>query len=255
MFSGTQIATAEFVRNQTPPDALFLTGPTYHQPVASLAGRSVLRANMMWPWSHGYQFRERETDVRRIYAAAPDARELLRYYAIDYVYLSELERNELSANEAALDAWFPVVFRAGDIKIYRAGDDTDRSGGRSHKPAPRELATRIPVDPSAYLAEFERLGFFIYRLYDVSLDRPPRCEEFTADLQALGRNLYVGAPGWDEALERNKISFVDEWCRQPGRSASPSGVDHCAEGSAGAPKRFRSSLGPRALLRLSAPQS
>ncbi|HEV3409835.1 MAG TPA: hypothetical protein VG095_06050 [Chthoniobacterales bacterium] len=210
MFSRAQIDAAEFVRTHTPPDALFVTGPTFHQPVLSLAGRSVVRANTTWPWSHGYEFRAREADLRRIYAATTDARELLEFYRADYLYLSEVEKQELRANEAVFDEWFPIVYNAGGIKIYETRGGRSGPGGRIHLPAPREFSSRITTDPYQMLVEFPRISYFLYRLYVVSLGRQPRYEEFIADLHVLGRGLYVGAPGWEMVVAQNKAALLQE---------------------------------------------
>jgi hypothetical protein len=82
MFDRHEVAAAEFLRAQTAPRSLFLTAPSLHQPVLSLAGRAILRGPTAWLWSHGYPFAEREADVHAIYAGRDDAVELLRYYRV-----------------------------------------------------------------------------------------------------------------------------------------------------------------------------
>ncbi|MDT5295968.1 MAG: hypothetical protein QOJ76_2848, partial [Acidobacteriota bacterium] len=85
LFTDADFAAARFVREQTTPRALFLTAPVIDQPVLCLAGRPVVRGATAWLWGHGYEFREREADVRRIYAGGSEAPELLRYYGVAYV--------------------------------------------------------------------------------------------------------------------------------------------------------------------------
>ena len=86
LFSNEEIDAAVVARERTPPHALFLTAPTLHQPILSLAGRAVLRADTAWLWSHGYEFAQREADVKSIYAGGAEARDLIDYYSIDYIY-------------------------------------------------------------------------------------------------------------------------------------------------------------------------
>src|SRR5205085_1562112 len=95
MFTNEQIQAADYVREHTAPRSLILTAPVFHQPVLSLAGRPIVRGVTDWLWSHGYNFQEREADVRRIYAGTADAAELIRYYKFDFVYLGDAERSDL----------------------------------------------------------------------------------------------------------------------------------------------------------------
>ncbi|HLM55027.1 MAG TPA: hypothetical protein VK422_02800, partial [Pyrinomonadaceae bacterium] len=83
LFSEAELAAADFVRRNTEPRSLFLAAPSLNHPVLSLAGRRVVRGPTFWPWSHGYEFRSREADVRRIYSGTADAAELLRHYGVD----------------------------------------------------------------------------------------------------------------------------------------------------------------------------
>lgn len=217
LFTDEELDAASFARAHTPPHALFLTAPVTNQPVMCLAGRPVVRGVTSWLWSHGYEFREREADVRRIYAGLPDALELLRYYGVDYVYLGDAERQDLKADARFFDERFLVVYRGASITIYdaRAGqtDRADRADGRRlpKAPAPRELAARVGRDPYALLAEFPRASFFVYRLYKAAHGRMPRMREFMEAMRVVGRGLYVGTPGWERRLEANRQALVEGW--------------------------------------------
>ncbi len=214
IFDRDQIAAAEFARHETAPHSLFLTAPSLHQPVLSLAGRSVVRGPTAWVWSHGYPFAEREADVRAIYTGRDDANELLRYYRVDYVYLGQSETTELRANRAFFDAGFPTVFRAGDIAIYdtqklHAADATDQSSS-SFYPS-REYASRVDRDPAQFLAEFPSVAYQLYRLHKVAFGGSPHYSDFVVDLRTLGRELYPGAPAWKEKLKENTRALCDGW--------------------------------------------
>ena len=216
LFTDAELEAARFVREQTAPHVLFLTAPAFNQPGLCLAGRTVVRGATAWLWGHGYEFRAREADVRRIYAGSPDALELLRYYGVDYVYLGEAERRDLKADEGFFESNFPAVYRGAGVTIYdvrRLHPDTSASGGRQTAPAPRELAARVGRDPFALVEEFPRTSFFVYRLFKVAHARPPRRVEFMEALKLLGRGLYVGARGWEERLDANRralaLQFAD----------------------------------------------
>src|SRR5581483_8786324 len=218
VFSDQDIAVADFVRANTAPRSLFLIGPVYDQPVLCLAGRAVLMAPTTWLWSHGYDFREREADVRRIYAGTSDALELLRYYKVDYVYLSDAERKILHADDSFFDRNFAVEYRNGGVTIY----DVHRSptgaiisnepyAGTLNEPAPRELAARLDRDPYPLFVEFPRTSFFIYRLFRASYGRIPRRDEFLEAMREIDRGVFKGKPGWKDQIEANRISLLNNW--------------------------------------------
>jgi len=213
LFSDEELAAADFARAQTAPGSLFLTAPVLNHPVPSLAGRAVVRGNGFWLWSHGYEFRAREADVKRIYAGSSDAPELLRYYGVDYVYVGAAELNEAGADASFFERHFRAAYRGGGVTIYDVR--TQEGGGadvrRSSEPAPREMAGRVGRDPFELLAEFPRTSFFVHRLYKASHGRLPRMAEFMEDVRALGRGVFRGARGWEQRLEENRRAFLTGW--------------------------------------------
>ena len=217
MFTPAEQEVAEFVRHHTRPDALFLTAPTLHHAIVSLGGRATLRGPTSWLWSHGYNFRSREADVRRIYAGASDAAQLLDRYHVDHVYVGEAERQDLRANDEFFAARFPLLYDNAGIRIYDTRSDSRRAGGRDHQPPSPELSQQLRHDPAMWLLEFPRVSYFVYRLYLTTLGKPPRYGECLVDLETLGRGLYVGKPGWESRLQRNKRALVADWLtRHPG---------------------------------------
>lgn len=213
VFDRNEVAAAEFLRAQTAPRSLFLTGPGLHQPVLSLAGRPVVRGPTAWLWSHGYPFAEREADVRAIYAGRDDAAELLRYYRVDYVYLGARERQDLRANQEFFDRAFPVLYRRADIVVY----DVRQPGANNDRLAPypvREYASRVGLDPFQPLVEFRDIGYPLYRQLTAVLGRPPRYEEFMENLRTVGRGVYPGRPGWRDVVEANRRE-LSELSKEP----------------------------------------
>lgn len=234
LYSAEEVEAARFVREHTPPRSLFLSAPTVHQPVLSLAGRAVMRGDTAWLWSHGYDFPAREADVRAIYAGRDDAATLLKHYRIDFVYLGRRERELFRAQEDFFKTNLPVFYRRGDISIYDArpltrppADDAAMraAGTRTPEsedvrratasmlapPPPREFAERLERDPAQLLIEFPRAAFSVYRYYKVARGRWPEYREFMQDMRAVGSGVYVGADGWERRLEANKLTLTDAW--------------------------------------------
>ena len=212
VFDSEEVAAADYVRRHTSPRALFLTAPVIEQPVLCLAGRATLRGPTFWLWSHGYEFRDRERDVRAIYTGGPEALGLLRHYDIAYVYLGAAERRDFNADASFFDANFPALYRNRTVTIYdtRAGRERAPVSVQTDAHAPRELASRVGRDPFALVQEFPRVGFSAYKLLKASTNRAPRREEFMRALEVLGRGLYVGTPGWELKLEENRRALAYE---------------------------------------------
>src|SRR6185295_9832656 len=116
LFTYEEMAAATFARERTNPRALFLTSPTTNQPILSLAGRPILRGDTAWLWSHGYEFADREADVKAIYSGSPEARSLIDYYGIDYIYFGPRERED-GGRESFFEA-FPKIYHSPNIAIY-----------------------------------------------------------------------------------------------------------------------------------------
>ncbi len=208
LYSHEEIAAATFAREHTQPHALFLTSPTVHQPILSLAGRPILRGDTAWLWSHGYDFADREADVKSIYAGSDEARQLIEYYGIDYIYCGPRER-DAGANESFLES-LPRIYHSASIDIY----DVSGKDARTQPPAtvlPREFASRLDKDPHQFLVEFPLTSFAVYRFYQTALGRAPRYTEFLQDLKILGKELYVGKEGWKEVLNQNKNALAEIW--------------------------------------------
>ncbi|HKG15574.1 MAG TPA: hypothetical protein VKB12_19800 [Pyrinomonadaceae bacterium] len=212
VFDSEEVAAADYVRRHTEPRALFLTAPVIEQPVLCLAGRATLRGPTFWLWSHGYEFRDRERDVRAIYSGGAEALGLLRYYDIAYVYLGAAERRDFKADAAFFDANFDALYRGRAVTVYdtRAGRERGPVSVRADAHAPRELAARVGRDPFALVEEFPRVGFDAYKLLRASTGRAPRRGEFVRASEVLGRGLYVGSPGWERKLEENRAALAYE---------------------------------------------
>ncbi|QQS40889.1 MAG: hypothetical protein IPM63_16205 [Acidobacteriota bacterium] len=118
VFDIRAVDLAEWMRFYTEPDAVILNAPTYNS-AAVLSGRiSVMR----YPGhlsSHGIDYYGREDEVKKIYAGAPDADELLRKYNVEFILVSPAERGMMTVNEQYLSK-FPVAHEEGEYRLYRA---------------------------------------------------------------------------------------------------------------------------------------
>ncbi len=104
-FSAADISMAEYIKENTPADAVFLTGSYHINPVVSLAGRNIYVGSSLYVYFHGLDdpYFQRSEEVKKAYkATAQELRQFCRNNGIDYVYVGENERNEFSPSEETL---------------------------------------------------------------------------------------------------------------------------------------------------------
>jgi hypothetical protein len=126
---GDNQAAAEWIADNTPKDAVFLTtyGDIYTAP--TLAGRRIFLGYEPWVGSAGYDYQPRIQTVAAIYGAPfkSEACRLLTEHEIDYVYLGPRERDggRFVVNEAMFVGEFVAAASLDRVEIY----DVARSCG------------------------------------------------------------------------------------------------------------------------------
>jgi hypothetical protein len=118
IFSAAQVRAAEFIKNNTPSDALFISADFTGNPVTGLAGRSILSGYYGWMLSFGLDYKEREKDIMSMYTQPQMFSGLQKKYGIDYVYFSGWERLNYKADPGHFDAHYPRIYSQDDISIY-----------------------------------------------------------------------------------------------------------------------------------------
>ena len=69
---------------------------------------------------------------------------------------------------------------------------------------------RINVSAAYFLSiEFQETGYLVDRFYVASFGRRPRFVEFMPDTQQASQGVIVGAAGWQQQLESNKVAFAN----------------------------------------------
>jgi hypothetical protein len=117
IFTAPGIQFAEMVKRETPPQAMLIHAPVHNHPVF-LTGRRSLMGYPGHVWTHGLEFGPRESEIRRVYAGAPDAAAILRKYGVDYAVVSPLEENIMSVN-AQFFSSFQLVGEVGEYRLYK----------------------------------------------------------------------------------------------------------------------------------------
>jgi hypothetical protein len=117
VFDASGISFAESIKSQTEPRALVMHAPVHNHPVFLTGRRSV----MGYPghiWTHGLDYVQRESEIRRAYAGGPDAAGILRKYGVGFVVVGPHERDIMRVNEQFFSN-FEVVGEVGGYRLYK----------------------------------------------------------------------------------------------------------------------------------------
>lgn len=116
VFDSAGIAFAEMIKQKTEPRALVIHAPVHNHPVF-LTGRRSLMGYPGHIWSHGLDYYERESEIKRVYAGTADAAAILRKYGVAYAVVSPLER-QMSVNDQFFSR-FELVGEVGGYRLYK----------------------------------------------------------------------------------------------------------------------------------------
>lgn len=120
-FSKQDIEYAEFIKKNTPNDAVFLTGGHHLNPVVTLAGRNIYSGSSLYVFFHGFKndWSKRSGEVSSIYAS--DYNTIKRFAEennISYISVTSYENNDYNVNTSAL-AGFDKVYSSNGHELYK----------------------------------------------------------------------------------------------------------------------------------------
>jgi len=118
LFNADDIRVAIRVRDETPKDAVFVTGTQNNHPVPVLSGRRVVMGYWGWLFAEGLPWQEREADLRAIYAFTGDAERLLAKYGVDFVVVGPSELERMDANVEAFRNAYPAVITTATYEVF-----------------------------------------------------------------------------------------------------------------------------------------
>jgi hypothetical protein len=117
IFDASGVAFAKLVKEKTPPRALIMHAPVHNTPVF-LTGRRSLMGYPGHIWTHGLEFMQRESEIKRIYLGSPDAEQLMLNHGVDYAVVGPLERIVVRVNEDFFSR-FEKVGQVGEYSLYK----------------------------------------------------------------------------------------------------------------------------------------
>ncbi len=120
-FTASDVQMAEYIKENTEPDAVFLTSTWLVNPVCSLAGRTVYCGSSSFVYFHGLgnEYARRDSEIRAAYSDSYD--DLVSFCHendIEYVFVGSTEQANYSLNRDALSR-LELVKTIGSDTLYR----------------------------------------------------------------------------------------------------------------------------------------
>lgn len=106
-FSDSQMEFAEFVKENTDKNAVFLTGNQHLNPVSVLAGRNIYAGSELYVYYHGYgaEMEKRYSEIKAVYESktAEEFLSMLNYMPeVKYILVTESEREQFNIDETVI---------------------------------------------------------------------------------------------------------------------------------------------------------
>lgn len=117
LFSEDEVRAAEFIREETAPDAVFLTSSNHDNAVAALTGRNIVCGSPSYLYYHGLDYIGAQSDAAAMLCEGERFEALREEYGVSYVYLSRAEL-ALGADEEYFSTNYPLVFSSKNVKIF-----------------------------------------------------------------------------------------------------------------------------------------
>ena len=119
-FSAGSVEVAEFVKENTDQDAVFMCGTQHLNPISSIAGRKTVCGPDLWLYYHGIDTTERKADIAAFYADPAGNLEILAKYDVDYIYVSSYEYSSYGDIDTdTLDNLFERIYEDGSQIVWK----------------------------------------------------------------------------------------------------------------------------------------
>ena len=123
LFSADEVAAAEYIRDELPADAVYLTGDQHNNLVTALAGRQIVCGTGSYLYYHGINYQQAALDERQMLESPSQSLDLFARYGVDYVVITNSERSNYALDEAYFAENWSLVYAEGSVSIYAAPEN------------------------------------------------------------------------------------------------------------------------------------
>ncbi|MBS7616262.1 hypothetical protein KEJ45_03585 [Candidatus Bathyarchaeota archaeon] len=106
MWSDDDVAFADWIRENTPPESLFLTSTHYLHPVVTIAGRQIVLGYEGWLWSHGIDWSRVQEVKKDVIEMFKGNYTLIKAYGVNFIVVTKYERMFAIENNFRINVQF-----------------------------------------------------------------------------------------------------------------------------------------------------
>jgi hypothetical protein len=121
MYTSEELALSDWVIEHSPPNSLWLTAPYHNNFLFNLTGRKVVMGYEGWLWTHGYDYKKIERDVRKMLSDPERSFKILNHYKIDFLLIGPIEQDQYKANPDKLSKLLTLIKKTDNYFIYSTG--------------------------------------------------------------------------------------------------------------------------------------
>lgn len=121
IYDAKAVKAAEFVKENTPADSMFICYNNHNNAIACLAGRNIFVGSGTFLYSHDVGYQERQNALNQIFNDPEDFEKYKEEFGFDYAYISEYERGNLDKGsfiDEYLKSTYKLVYDSDNIQIY-----------------------------------------------------------------------------------------------------------------------------------------
>lgn len=118
MYTKLELQLAEWTKQNTPADSIWLTYNHHNNWLYNLAGRQALMTYPGWLWTHGYDYRGIEQDYLAMFTKPQENLKLFDKYHIKYVVLDNKTKKNYQTNPNQMPDQFRLIKAAPPYYIF-----------------------------------------------------------------------------------------------------------------------------------------
>ena len=121
IYDAKAVRAAEFVKDNTPADSMFICYNNHNNAIACLTGRNIFVGSGTFLYSHDVGYQERQNALNSIFNDPEDFEKYKDEFGFDYAYISEYERGNLDKGsfiDEYLKSTYKLVYDNDNIQIY-----------------------------------------------------------------------------------------------------------------------------------------
>ncbi len=120
MFDNQSLEFAEWIKENTPKDSVFLTADNHDHPIPVLTGRSIVHGYPAWLWTYGINTGQTRQKVEAVYNGDTNSVSFINELNIDYIVIGPWERNIFKNLKADfIQQNYRLIYQEGGVEVYK----------------------------------------------------------------------------------------------------------------------------------------